>query len=121
MQIWKQQHLTCPFPFLLPRDQEIGQFHVDQERRATESKAPKLWMGRSGSNWEMSLTAKFSKNVLQKEKQNKGENQNREVIYISAAGLVEQLFPHLHVWAFSSPFFRGNSAKEFNQIEINSN
>ena len=37
-----------------PQDQEIGEFFVVQERRATDYEAPKLWKGRLGcpfNNW----------------------------------------------------------------------
>ena len=39
---------TNPFIILEPRDQEIGEFYVVEERRATDFEAPKLWKGSSG-------------------------------------------------------------------------
>ena len=42
-------HPTNPFTILEPQDQEISEFYVVQERHTTDFKAPKLWMGSSGS------------------------------------------------------------------------
>ena len=39
---------TNPFPILAPRDQEIGELYVVQDRRATDFEATKLWKGSSG-------------------------------------------------------------------------
>ena len=39
---------TNLFTILGPHDQEIGEYYVVQERRATDFEAPKLWKGRSG-------------------------------------------------------------------------
>ena len=39
---------TNPFTILEPRDQEIGEFYLVQERRATDFEAPKLGKGSSG-------------------------------------------------------------------------
>ena len=39
---------TNPFTIWVLRDQEIGEFYVVQERRATDLEAPKLWKGSSG-------------------------------------------------------------------------
>ena len=36
---------TSPFTILEPQDQEIGEFYVIQERRATDFEASKLWKG----------------------------------------------------------------------------
>ena len=47
---------TNPFTFLEPRNQEIGEIYVVQERRVTDFEAPKLWKGSSGtSNKQASL------------------------------------------------------------------
>ena len=40
-----------PFSILEPQDQEIREFYVVQERRATNFEAPKLWKGSSGSRY----------------------------------------------------------------------
>ena len=40
---------TNPFTFLEPRDQEIDEFYLVQERRATDFEAPKLGKGSSGT------------------------------------------------------------------------
>ena len=56
---------TNPFSILEPQDQEIGEFYVVQERRATDLKAPKLWKGSSGrpmkeegkQRWEKEIAA----------------------------------------------------------------
>ena len=40
---------TNPFTIFYPRNQEIGEFKVVQERRATDFEAPKLWKGSSGT------------------------------------------------------------------------
>ena len=39
---------TNPFTILEHSDQEIGEFYVVQERRATDFEALKMWKGRSG-------------------------------------------------------------------------
>ena len=39
---------TIPFTIEEPQDQEIDEFHVVQERCATDFEAPKLWKGSSG-------------------------------------------------------------------------
>ena len=39
---------TGPFTILKPEDQEIDEFCVVRESRATDLEAPKLWKGRSG-------------------------------------------------------------------------
>ena len=41
--------LTGHFTIQEPRDQEIGNFYVVQERSATNTDVPKLWKGRSGA------------------------------------------------------------------------
>ena len=41
---------TSPFTILEPQDQDIVEFYVVQERRATDFKAPKLWKGLSGAS-----------------------------------------------------------------------
>ena len=43
--------LACPtdlFTVSEPQNQEMDEYHVVQERRATHSEAPKLWKDRSG-------------------------------------------------------------------------
>ena len=44
------EYPTNPLTFLEPRDQEIGEFYVAQEHRATDIEAPKLWKGSSGTS-----------------------------------------------------------------------
>ena len=39
---------TNPFTILEPHDQEIGEFYLVRELRATDFEAPKLWKGFSG-------------------------------------------------------------------------
>ena len=58
-ELWKSFLFSC-FPSLFfhsptntftisePQDQEISEFYVVQDRRATDSEAPKLWKGSSG-------------------------------------------------------------------------
>ena len=41
---------TVPFAILEPQDQQIDNCFVVQEHHVTDSKAPKLWKGRSGSS-----------------------------------------------------------------------
>ena len=41
---------TNPFTISKPRDQEICEFYVVQECRATDFEAPKLWKGSSGTS-----------------------------------------------------------------------
>ena len=40
--------MTNTFTISEPRNQEIGEFYVVQERRATDFEAPKLWKVSSG-------------------------------------------------------------------------
>ena len=49
MQTMETRDPTNPFTMLEPQDQEIGEFYVLQERRATDFEASKLWKGSSGS------------------------------------------------------------------------
>ena len=49
---------TNSFTILEPEDQEIGEFYVVQERRATDFEAPKLRKGSSGN--EGSFTGNFT-------------------------------------------------------------
>ena len=42
---------TGLFTILQPRDQEIGNIYVFQERLATDFDARKLWKGRSGTQF----------------------------------------------------------------------
>ena len=53
---------TSPFAILEPQNMWIHEFHVVQERRATNFKAPKLWKGSSGYDWFtfFSLSHSFS-------------------------------------------------------------
>lgn len=46
---YQASYPTVPVKILSLRDQEIGLFHIIQERRASDIAASKLWNGRSGS------------------------------------------------------------------------
>ena len=55
----QQQQPTDPFSILEPPDQVIGEFHVVQERRATDFVEPKSRKSRSGSKFTSASDAFF--------------------------------------------------------------